>query len=252
MSFIADSLVTLDASSQQLFNKVGLYSDDDFLSVDLCRQLLAKIQIKQTQHALPVIKRKMSGRSLDYQVMDGKFIQQHLHGVGELAPFVIQRAQSLCDNRIHSLRNSTAAINVNILHKGGEYRWHYDRNAITAILYLNEVEGGETELLPNSRNHLGPLKRSFLQRWLDQRLINKVTKDGESNLIKIAPKAGRLVIMKGDSCLHSVNAVLSDTARYNLVFSFDSKETSYQAKKNLDPYLYTVEKLPAFDPNYNR
>ena len=240
------------ASSQQLFNNAGLYIDDHFLSTVLCRQMLETIRSKQAQHSLPLIKRRMSGRSLDYQVMDGKFIQQHLHDVGALAPLIIQRAQSLCKNRIHSLRNSTAAINVNILHKGGEYRWHYDRNAITAILYLNEVEGGETELLPNSRIHLGPLKRSFLQRWLDQRLINKMTQDGEPNLIKIAPKAGRLIIMKGDSCLHSVNAVVSDTARYNLVFSFDSKETSRQAKKNLDPYLYTVEKSPSFDPNYNR
>lgn len=34
---------------------------------------------------------------------------------------------------------------------GGEYRWHYDRNAVTAILYLNEVPGGETEIFPNFR-----------------------------------------------------------------------------------------------------
>jgi hypothetical protein len=39
----------------------------------------------------------------------------------------------------------------NITPPGGEYRWHYDRNAATAILYLNEVPGGETEMFPNYR-----------------------------------------------------------------------------------------------------
>ncbi len=43
----------------------------------------------------------------------------------------------------------------------------YDRNAVTAILYLNTVSGGETEMYPEYRIHLGKRKGARFQKWLD-------------------------------------------------------------------------------------
>jgi hypothetical protein len=49
-----------------------------------------------------------------------------------------------------------------------QYRWHYDRNAVTGILYLNEVSGGETEMYSGCRIYLGRYKDTIAQRWLDK------------------------------------------------------------------------------------
>ena len=49
------------------------------------------------------------------------------------------------------IEDAVAARNINVTPPGGEYRWHYDRNAVTAIIYLNEVPGGETEIFANYR-----------------------------------------------------------------------------------------------------
>ncbi|HET8840930.1 MAG TPA: hypothetical protein VFN35_05650 [Ktedonobacteraceae bacterium] len=40
-------------------------------------------------------------------------------------------------------------MNGNIMLAGGEYRWHYDQNTITALLYPNKGDGGEIEFYPN-------------------------------------------------------------------------------------------------------
>ena len=237
---------------QQFFKQYTYYIDEQFLSGATCEKLLSAIKQKQTEQVLPHVKREIKGRSLDYRVMDGLFIQKHLPALIELTPKIIQAANELCGYNLFPISNPAAVVNVNITSRGGEYRWHYDRNAITAILYLNQVKRGETELIPNSRLHLGLLKHSCFQRWVDQRLIGKLNRaQAVPGIVQVSPKPGRLMIMQGDRCLHSVNAVGSQIERYNVIYTFDKKGARFPIDKNLDSYLYSLEKTPEFDPNYS-
>ena len=235
---------------QRDFKRLGYRVEENFISRTECAQLIEQLKAKQTQHIFPRIERKMPGRSLNYRVMDGVFIQQYLPDLLLIAEKIKATIKPIIPYEIETLKNKAAAVNVNITDPGGEYRWHYDRNAITAILYLNQVRGGETELVPNARKHLGKLKHTFIQRWMDQRLIHDVSEKPSTKIMQITPYPGRLLIMRGDKCLHSVKAVGAGDARYNIIFTFDQKGAHFHVDKNLDPYLYSKEKAPPFDPNY--
>ena len=139
--------------------------------------------------------------------------------------------------------------NVNITPPGGEYRWHYDRNAVTAIVYLNEVPGGETELYPNFRLRLKQ-RYSRLQRWLDRLLQVGLVRRVFGKLVMVAPRRGSLVLMAGNMCLHSVRPVGGDEDRINLILAYDEPGAQFAIEENLDTYLYTEQASAPSDPNY--
>jgi len=237
---------------KQFFEQHAYYIEEAFLNGGACASLLSEIKQKQAEQVLPHVKRAMQGRNLDYRVMDGLFIEKHLPMLIGLAPMIRRMVNKLCGSEIYPISNLAAAVNVNITPLGGEYRWHYDRNSITAILYLNQVQRGETELIPNSRFHLGPLKHSCIQRWVDLRLIRQLKGNQVvPGVVRVTPMPGKLLVMQGDRCLHSVAAVESDIQRYNLIYTFDKKGARFPTDKNLDPYLYSMDKMSAFDPNYS-
>lgn len=67
-----------------------------------------------------------------------------------------------------------------------------------------------------------------------------------------APKIGRLLIMRGDRCLHSVRAVAGEWACFHVIVTYDDPDPVFRVEENLDPYLYPLDASPPFDPNYRR
>jgi hypothetical protein len=148
------------------------------------------------------------------------------------------------------LENERVGCNVNIMGAGNTYRWHYDRNAVTAILYLNEVDGGETECYGNYRISLGDKRFSKLQKPLDDLLQLRFVRGLFGKHQMFAPKTGRLLVMRGDRCLHSVSPVLGDGERINIIMSYDVPGANFAVEKRLDNYLYNSENANGSDPNY--
>lgn len=64
------------------------------------------------------------------------------------------------------------------------------------------------------------------------------------------PRAGMMLIMRGDKCLHSVTPVSGTQERINVVMSYDKPGAQFSVEKGLDSYLYTTQKQVASDPNY--
>lgn len=203
-------------------------------------------------HPLPEIFRPARGRELRYQVIDGKQIQAELPAIWDLYTGKVNRQiDRATPQRLVPLENVRAGVNVNIMQPGqSSYRWHYDRTSLTSILYLNDVEGGETELYPNYRLLLKNRKNLRLQRMLDRLIQIKVLRDAFRQMIRIPPKAGRLVMMRGERCWHSVRPVGGDRERVNLILAYDSPGASFPAEEGLDAYLYTQEEQRSTDPNY--
>jgi hypothetical protein len=131
--------------------------------------------------------------------------------------------------------DTRAACNVNITPPGGAYRWHYDRNAVTALLYLNRVAGGETDLYPHYR--LAAPFNSQLQRGLDRILLTRAARRLLGHGLTIAPAPGTLVVIRGDRTLHSVRPVTGYHDRINLVIAYDRPGCANQ-QPALDRYLY--------------
>jgi len=153
---------------------------------------------------------------------------------------------------LEPLANTRASVNVNLMRpKQSSYRWHYDRACVTSIIYLNEVEGGETEQYPNYHIMLRKGKNSAVQRALDRFLQIKPMLNAFDNRVRVSRKVGRLVMMIADRCWHSMHSVLGDRERINIILSYDFPGTEFPMEEGLDSYLNTQEKPRSADPNYS-
>jgi len=135
--------------------------------------------------------------------------------------------------------------NVNITPPGGAYRWHYDPNAVTAIVYLNEVPGGQTERYPKFFLRLKQ-RYARLQRWLDRLLQLGLVRRVFGKLVRVAPRRGSLVLM---ACACTASGP-SGALRINLILAYVEPGAPFAIEENLDTYLYTEQASTPSDPNY--
>jgi len=223
---------------------------DSFLDPILCHKLLESVQSYREKVPLPEIYRPLRGRSLHYFVINGKQVAESFPELQPLYSQIKLLAEKGSELPLQFMKHQMVGININITPPGGEYRWHYDRNAVTAILFLNEVEGGETEIYPAYRIKLKNKKHTKLQKMLDGFLMNPWIRRWAGRKFAIRPQTGKLLFMRGDKCLHSVRAVLGDRDRINLIFSFEIPGEINPQEEILNDYLYTKQSVGKSDPNY--
>ena len=228
----------------------GIAARRGFLSVDECRSLLGQIDAYRSAHELPEVYRASSTRPLHYRVIDGEQIEAHLPDVVALYERVHPLVSEAMDEPLVPLEDHRVGLNVNVTPAGGTYRWHYDRNAVTAILYLNAVAGGETEVYPNYRLFLKRARYSGLQRIADRLLERRPVRALFGHLVRVAPEPGLLVAMRGNRCLHSVRPVEGAIDRINIIMAFDRPGATFDVAPQLDRYLYEPEGDAKADPNY--
>jgi len=231
-----------------------LYSEqvwavDSFLTPDDCHRLLLSIEGYRKTHALPQIHRPSRERSLRYSVINGRQIAESFPELLEIYRRLKPLAEEKSGLALDFMKNDLVGININITAPGGEYRWHYDRNAVTAILYLNTVLGGDTEVYPGYRFRLRN-KHSRVQKLLDGLLLRPWLRRRLGKEFTFAPQAGKILLMRGEDCLHSVRAVQGSEDRINVIFSYERPGDRNPHEKELDAYLYTSEAAPESDPNY--
>jgi hypothetical protein len=226
---------------------------DNFLPPEQCEYLLELIDNYRTNHRVTEVIRNKSRnqeRSLHYWVIDGSQIKTHLPEIWNLHHNVNDVVNNLSKKELTNLENEKVTVNINIMKTASEYRWHYDRNKITAILYLNKVKGGNTEFYPNYRLHLGKNKQTKLQNILDLLLQINILRRFFSKKHLVEPRQGRILIMQADKCLHSVSSVEGGQERINIIMAYDYPGTKFSVEKNLDSYLYTQQESGQKDPNY--
>lgn len=223
---------------------------DNFVRNSECTNLVAQVNDYRREHDVPLVERPDKELPLKYEVIDGQRIAECLPRVSRVYDSVTRLVKKFYRGNIEPLADRQVACNINITKPGGSYRYHYDRNAVTAILYLNETEGGETECYPNYRLSLSNAYNSPLQQKLDRILQNRYLRSVAATQLLIRPRVGRLLIMQGNRCLHSVRPVLGTTDRINIIMSYDRPHASFAIAENLNSYLYSPASLSAGDPNY--
>jgi hypothetical protein len=213
-----------------------------------CDEYLEAIREVNRTESLPLIERRGRRRSLRYKVIDGRRVTSAIPDIEWLGARVQTVVEQLCGIRLEPISDIVAARNVNITPPGGGYRWHYDRNAVTAIAYLNEVTGGETEVFPNYRFVLRSDRRRRLQRIVDMLVRPAPIRRSFGRRQLVAATKGSLLIMRGDRSLHSVRRVHGLEDRINIVFAYDVPGVCH-ARGALDSYLYETGEVRG-DPNY--
>jgi hypothetical protein len=230
-------------------SRVDLRVIDDYLPAAQCAEILARVGSYRMTHEPPLIDRAARGRSLRYRVIDGNTILRELDGLEELYLRTAQLIGEWSGSELAPLADRVAGINVNITPPGGEYRWHYDRNEVTAIVYLNAVDGGATEIYANHRILL-PARLSAAQSRLDAVVRTRAVLALTGTKSVVVPRPGRLVVMQGDRCLHSVCPVEGTLDRINICMAYDRVGSRARSHRALDDYLYTEQPVDGRDPNY--
>ncbi|HEX6718687.1 MAG TPA: 2OG-Fe(II) oxygenase [Pyrinomonadaceae bacterium] len=227
----------------------GIYVVKEFIDSRMCERLLDSINRCRSKHKIPPIYRPANDRPLNYSVIDGHRISRDLPEILDLYNRVTSFIKEI-DREIEPIKDARVACNVNITPSGGTYRYHYDRNAVTAILYLNETDGGETECYPNYRLDLFKDTHPVLQRQLDRLLQTEVCRRLSMKETLVRPETGKLLIMRGNRCLHSVLPVRGHRERVNVIMSYDYPGAHFNVADELNSYLYETTVVEAVDPNY--
>jgi hypothetical protein len=230
-------------------NAQGLRVVDGYMSCIECAEILTAIRGYRAAHELPFIDRAERGRSLRYRVIDGHAVARDLAGLEALYRRTGELIGAWFGQQLMPIEDRAAGININITPPGGEYRWHYDRNAVTAIVYLNEVAGGATEIYVNHRLLL-PQVLGAAQHRVDAIAQRRIVLAAVGKKTLVTPRVGRLVVMRGDRCLHSVCAVEGTVERINLCLAYDRVGVRRRQRGALDDYLYTEQVVSGPDPNY--
>jgi 2OG-Fe(II) oxygenase superfamily len=231
------------------FWKQGVVIQPNFLSAAECDKYCQSVLALDRTIGLPLIERQVRERSLRYKVVDGLKIADAIPEIDDVTERVESALDEVCGPGLRLMEDSVASRNVNVTPPGGEYRWHYDRNAVTAILYLNEVPGGETEVFANYRLLLRRGRHQRTQQRLDDLLRLRLVRRLFGHQRLIVPHKGTMVIMRGNTTMHSVRAVLGTEDRIAAVLSFDYPGGDSQ-RAALNDYLYTSAKPKDGDPNY--
>jgi hypothetical protein len=236
---------------QMFLDGSGIYVVKGFVDSRTCGRLLRGVNSYRRKQKIPTIYRPAKDRPLNYSVIDGHRIARDLPEISALYRMVTDFIKTF-DPDIEPVRDARVACNVNVTPSGGTYRYHYDRNAVTAILYLNETEGGETECYPNYRLDFWKATHPRLQRRLDGLLQTRVLRRLSLKEIWVRPETGKLLIMQGDRCLHSVLPVRGRSERINVVMAYDYPRAQPSVADELNDYLYETKQVQTADPNYVR
>jgi hypothetical protein len=228
---------TKRSASDPNFWRRGVEVVPEFLSSRECEDLLSAVADYRRTHELPVIFREEKGRSLNYIVMEGWRFHEALPESEAIVDRIRTRLESICGESLVLIDDARAACNVNITPPGGQYRWHYDRNLVTALVYLNGVEGGETDLYPNYRIKWPWSRPRAMQSLLDRLLLNQGVRALAGHPTAVTPAQGTFVALRGNTTLHSVRPVRGEQVRVNLVVAFD-QPGSDSTRRTLNAYLY--------------
>jgi hypothetical protein len=231
------------------FWKQGVAIESNFLSTEECEKYCQSVLELDRAKGLPLIERRVRERSLRYKVVDGLRIAEALPYIDQLTRRVEEALARICGPGLVPIDDAVAARNINVTPPGGEYRWHYDRNAATAIIYLNEVPGGETEIFPNYRILFRGGRNPRLQRRLDDPLRLRIVRRLFGHQRLVEPHQGTLLVMRGNTTLHSVREVLGTHDRIAVVLAYDFPGQGHQ-RSALNSYLYTSSTPAEGDPNY--
>jgi hypothetical protein len=232
------------------FWKEGVALQPNFLSAAECDKYCQSVLALDRAVGLPLIERRVRERSLRYKVVDGLKIAEALPEIDDLAKRVEDALERNCGPGLLPIDDVVAARNINVTPPGGEYRWHYDRNAATAIVYLNEVPGGKAELFPNFRLLFRNGRYQRIQQRLDDTLRLRIVRRLFGHQRVVVPHQGTLLIMRGNTTLHSVTEVLGTEDRIAVVLAYDFRGQG-NLRKALNSYLYSSAPPSEGDPNYS-
>eukprot|EP00697_Spironema_sp_BW2_P007870 gnl/Spiro4/22277_TR10970_c0_g1_i1.p1 gnl/Spiro4/22277_TR10970_c0_g1~~gnl/Spiro4/22277_TR10970_c0_g1_i1.p1 ORF type:complete len:341 (+),score=76.20 gnl/Spiro4/22277_TR10970_c0_g1_i1:90-1112(+) len=232
------------AAARDQYRREGHTVIRNFVSDDLCIRLLDDIRnsielkdptkrLKQ-QHEYKESDmmhntfHEGAAKPLQVQNVPGRVIEQKIPFLWRFYKDLNVLVNKVSGLDLNEMSNKNPTLNCLIAYKGQSFGlWHYDRNAVTANLYLTTVENGATEYYPNYRIHLGKIRPmwqySRLQHYIDKIQQTKFMRDLFGGTYhKVPCVRGTLIIFRGDRSLHrGAPNESDDVPRVNIVCAYD-------------------------------
>ena len=230
------------------FHYFGNIQIDNYLNSIELSEIKHKIESIVEQGDISVVDQDNLLRTQKFYTKLGSEISKEIPKVNEL---YTKKIKGLIDQlfgpQFAPLNNKDIGLSLNITPKSGLLSYHYDRNEITAILYIQGCDGGDLELYPRFRillpNRYHPFVLQF-QRILDIFFrLPFILKFRSKQRFLIKPKSGLLVIMQGSRCLHRVLPVVGEKSRIAFVFCYDKPTVVWTRENAKDYYGFNAHKL---------
>ncbi len=235
---------------REAITKNGYLLLHNFLTQQQCEDILEIIRQYRAKHRVPKIERPAKPIPLIYSVIDGDTIYAHLPEILTVCKNVDALVDQNFDHELVPLRYQRARYNINLTETGGSYRWHYDPNPLTGLLYLNTVEGGELVFYPKYRIRVPGGVNSWGQRWVDRLLLAEPIRQIFGKPVSLPPQPGLLVLLHGTMTLHSVRQLTGDKERTGIICAYDYPNAEISVRNQLNDYLYSADAVGENDPNY--
>ena len=207
----------------------------DFLPPSECRELLRAVDhCKETVALINVNQLSITSRK-KFLTFNGDDIEENIPAATKLYVRVNEVVNELSGKDYTALENRQIGLSVNVTPAGGTFSWHHDRHEVTAILYLNEVEGGgELEFFPNNRFLLK--NKQGLRKWLQLGCdaVGLVVSMAVRAKVRVVPKPGVMCVMVGTRCTHRVRPVIGNRERVCMIFAFDAPGKDFSKELTTD------------------
>ncbi len=224
----------------------------------LCPKELTSEQIRQFhRHGYLVVSDFLDKNTIHYlhreiesgiaqqDLIEVRWIASHFDTFnGDAVDARLPLAASIYDQfLLHELRNiklgiatiadRSIGLSVNLTPAHGKFQPHFDRNLLTAVLYVNDdYDGGEMVLYPRLRYWLGHprgMVKKKVQRALDRYVRRQAYLNRFGQKCVLKPKAGDLLIFEGAKTYHAVQPVVCGNRRISIQFAYDRVGMTYDA-----------------------
>lgn len=234
--------MTIAAARADFLHK-GYAVFDDFLSPEEVKAVLDSIErYRESNHELLQVDRRDLIATQVFKTIVGDDCENNIALFSDLwRERILALSNELSRIELTPINDAAIGLNVNITERSGQISFHYDRNEVTGVLYLQGCTGGELEcyphyrvLLPNRYKwYVKPFQRMFDLLWRTP--LSLWLARGRRELIEAEP--GRLVMMRGWLALHRVRPVQPGRNRIAGVFCYDKPDVKWEQWNSADNYV---------------
>lgn len=227
---------------QDRFSRDGFLVMDSFLARHECAAIVEAVDALNERNRLIQVDRVGRASVSRFATINGRELEEAIPRVARLYAEVGDFVRMLVSDALEPLENRAIGVSINVTGPGQQFAMHYDRNAITAVIYLTTVdEGGQMEFYPRHRVMLGSPTNPIVRRA--QHCLDIATKSGfwkrlSGQRREVSPEPGRMLVFHGNRCLHGVRPVAGTQARYSLQLAYDMPSVSFDRSKTTDYYGY--------------
>jgi hypothetical protein len=227
-------------NSREFFSKHQYVLLDDFLPAAECREILHAVERCRKASSLINVNQTSVTSRKKFLTLNGEDIEENIPAAVPLYAKVNEVINRISGKEYAALENKKIGLSINVTPAGGTFSWHHDRHEITAILYLNEVEGGgELEFFPNNRLLLKNNQQG-LRKWLQLGCdaAGLAASMVVRRKVRVVPKPGAMCVMVGTRCTHRVRPVVGDRDRVCVIFAYDAPGRNFSRELTADYYGY--------------